>query len=129
MSLYEGKKGKEVDQSIDKYSAKFSDTQETRSPMDKQEVAKDRVENAQTMTETFYNLVTDFYEYGYGQSFHFTPLYDGKSLEECIADYEREAGKMIGAKPGMKIIVSKHALIECGAMFKVCIVSNECCCV
>lgn len=105
-SLYQESKGKAVDYSIKSYSAKFADTQETKRPVDKEEVVKVRIENAQVMTETFYNLVTDFYEFGYGQSFHFTPLYDSKSFEECIADYERDAGKMIGAKPGMKLLVS-----------------------
>lgn len=105
-SVYQEKSNR-VDNSIDWYMYKFADSQDTSSPsVDKEEVVQERVSTAHTMTETFYNLVTDFYEYGYGQSFHFTPLYDDKGFEECIADYEQEAGRMIGAKPGMKILVS-----------------------
>lgn len=107
-SLYQETKGKVVDRSIDVYSGQFADIQDVKTTVPKEEVVKIRVENADTMTETFYNLVTDFYEHGYGQSFHFTPLYDSKSFEVCIADYERDAGKMIGAKPGMKILVSSQ---------------------
>lgn len=106
-SVYQGSSNK-VDTSIDKYIHKFADSQDASNPgVDKDEVVQDRVSTAQTVTETFYNLVTDFYEYGYGQSFHFTPLYDDKTFEECIADYEQEAARMIGAKPGMKILVSQ----------------------
>ena len=106
-SIYHQETSTGVGNSIDKYTHKFVDSQDDGNPcVDKDEVVQDRVCTAQTMTETFYNLVTDFYEYGYGQSFHFTPLYDDKGFEECIADYEQEAGRMIGAKPGMKILVS-----------------------
>lgn len=98
-----------VGESIDEYTEKFADSQATGSPvLNKEEIVKDRLANAQTMSETFYNLVTDFYEYAWGQSFHFAPIYDDKPFEECIAEYEREAGKMLGAKPGMKILVSKY---------------------
>lgn len=65
-----------------------------------------RIADATTVTASFYNLVTDFYEYGYGQSFHFCPVFDGMTFTECIAEYERDLAKSIGAKPGMKILVS-----------------------
>lgn len=105
-SLCQGVKGN-VGEDMDKYTERFADSQDTGRPaMDKEKVVKKRLESAQTMSETFYNLVTDFYEYAWGQSFHFTPLYDDKSFEENIAEYERTVGKMLGAKPGMRILVS-----------------------
>ena len=101
-------KKKEVEQSINKYTAKYADQRPLEtSPVGKEEVAKDRVKNASSMTAAYFDLATDFYEYGYGQCFHFAPIYDGKPFEECLADYEREAGKLIRAKPGMKILVSR----------------------
>lgn len=109
-SVYQETTAKVVNRSIDTYSDKFADTQDPKNSVVKEEVVQVRIENAHTMTETFYNLVTDFYEYGYGKSFHFAPLYDAKSFEECITDYEKEVGKMIGAKAGMKILVSLTAL-------------------
>lgn len=39
---------------------------------------EERRHQAQSMTNAFYDLVTDFYEYGWGQSFHFAKLYKGK---------------------------------------------------
>jgi len=32
-----------------------------------------RQENYMTMVNSFYNMVTDLYEFGWGQSFHFAP--------------------------------------------------------
>ena len=92
----------EVDSTINEYSEKF----DTDNPEADKKLAQQRVQKAQTVTESFYNLVTDFYEYGWGQSFHFTPIYDEKSFDECIASYEHECARMIKAKPGMKILVS-----------------------
>ena len=97
-----------VHENMKKYDDKFADSQKSGdSAVDKEEVAKDRIENIESIADTFYNLVTDFYEYGYGQSFHFAPFYDGKTFKECIAECEREVGRMIGAKPGVKILVSE----------------------
>lgn len=105
-SLYQDTKGKvDVDQSIDKYSAKYADSQDTKRSADKKEVVKERVENSGNTAETFYNLVTDFYEYGWGPSFHFSPIYDGKSFEEYTADYEKDVGRLLQVKPGTKILV------------------------
>lgn len=38
-----------------------------------QESIQERRDKYQTMITNFYDLVTDFYEYGWGQSFHFGP--------------------------------------------------------
>ena len=99
-----------VDSTIDQYTEKYDDTQEAKKPATSEKSLKERIRKAETVTESFYNLVTDFYEYGWGQSFHFAPLYDEKSFEECIADYEKQCADMIKAKPGMKILVSKIEL-------------------
>jgi sterol 24-C-methyltransferase len=40
-------------------------------------------------TAAFYDLVTDFYEYGWGQSFHFAPRKAGEALAASIARLER----------------------------------------
>ena len=101
-----------VDSTIDQYTQKYDDAQGTEQPTADDNSVKERIQKAETVTEGFYNLVTDFYEYGWGQSFHFAPLYDEKSFEECIAAYEQKCGEMIKAKPGMKILVSYYDNIE-----------------
>ena len=85
---------------VSQYSAYYEDTSDAETRRNR------RIADATEVTASFYNLVTDFYEYGYGQSFHFSPVFDGMSFSECIAQYEREIGESIGAKPGMKILVS-----------------------
>lgn len=41
-----------------------------------------------TMVNEYYDLVTDFYEFGWGQNFHFAPRYHGESFYESIARHE-----------------------------------------
>jgi sterol 24-C-methyltransferase len=55
-------------------------------------------------TETFYNLITDFYEYGWGQSFHFGPKWASETFEQGIKRYEHWFASQIGAKKGMRIL-------------------------
>lgn len=58
----------------------------------------------QMITDTFYNLVTDFYEYGWGDSFHFAPRYKGESFKESIARHEYFLAKKLNMNPGEKVL-------------------------
>ena len=56
------------------------------------------------MVQAFYDLITDFYEYGWGRSFHFAPGKDGVSFEDCLTGHQHFLGEAIGLKPGMKVL-------------------------
>ncbi|MCY4431874.1 MAG: class I SAM-dependent methyltransferase [Rhodospirillales bacterium] len=56
------------------------------------------------MVEGFYDLITDFYQYGWGQSFHFAPGKDGVSFEEAIAHHQHLLAEALGLRPGMKVL-------------------------
>ena len=49
----------------------------------------------------YYDLVTDFYEYGWGKSFHFAPRVLGESFEASLARHEHYLAHMLGLRPGM----------------------------
>ena len=101
-----------VEGEVKRYVGRYMDSHsEGGQQMERGEALKKRRENAKDLATNFYSLVTDFYEYGYGHSFHFAPIYDGKTLPECIAVYEQTVAKLLGAKPGMKILVS--GLVVC----------------
>eukprot|EP01084_Bolivina_argentea_P248691 416052_1 len=44
--------------------------------------------NAQKFVDSFYNVVTDFYESGWGQSFHFAPRGKNETFRESIIRHE-----------------------------------------
>ena len=52
----------------------------------------------------FYNLVTDFYEYGWGDSFHFASRFRGESFNESIARHEFFLAKKLNLNPGEKVL-------------------------
>lgn len=60
--------------------------------------------NYMTMVNNFYDLVTDFYEYGWGQSFHFAPRWKGESFNESLARSEHFLAAQLQLKPGMQCL-------------------------
>jgi 24-methylenesterol C-methyltransferase len=61
-------------------------------------------EKVPDFVDTFYNLVTDIYEWGWGQSFHFSPSIPGKSHKDATRLHEEMAVDLIQVKPGQKIL-------------------------
>uniref|UniRef100_A0A2P2I5V3 Methyltransferase n=1 Tax=Hirondellea gigas TaxID=1518452 RepID=A0A2P2I5V3_9CRUS len=94
-----GKKGKTISD-MDGYDQTFA-----QKDLDK------RAEDAQSVTVKFYNLITDFYEYGWGESFHFATRYAGEAFDASIARHEHYLAAKIGLKPGDKVLD-----VGCGVM-------------
>ncbi|KAJ7967120.1 Methyltransferase [Quillaja saponaria] len=61
-------------------------------------------EKVPAFVDTFYNLVTDIYEWGWGQSFHFSPSIPGKSHRDATRIHEEMAVDLLNVKPGAKIL-------------------------
>ncbi|MBI5545258.1 MAG: methyltransferase domain-containing protein [Deltaproteobacteria bacterium] len=66
--------------------------------------AGERGHNASKVTRDFYQLATDFYEYGWGHSFHFAPRVRGETLKESITRYEHHLALRLGLAPGMRVL-------------------------
>ncbi|KAI3545145.1 hypothetical protein CTAM01_16619 [Colletotrichum tamarilloi] len=57
-----------------------------------------------SLTRQYYNLATDFYEYGFGQSFHFSRPSAGESFKQSIARHEHYLAHVIDIKKDMKVL-------------------------
>ncbi|KAJ1920971.1 Delta(24)-sterol C-methyltransferase [Mycoemilia scoparia] len=57
-----------------------------------------------TLVNTYYNLATDFYEYGWGESFHFARKSIGENFRESIRRHEHLLYSMAQIRPGMKVL-------------------------
>lgn len=66
--------------------------------------AEERLSGYARMVNHYYDLVTDFYEYGWGQSFHFAPRHRGESFPASIARHEFFLSAQLGLRPGMTVI-------------------------
>ena len=57
-----------------------------------------------SMVRRYFDLVTDFYEYGWGESFHFAPRRRNESFEESLRRHQRFIAESIDLKPGMRVL-------------------------
>jgi len=87
---------------IEKYNALFKEKDDAKGQS--AEKIQERQDKYMDMVNGYYDLVTDFYEYGWGQSFHFAPRYTGESFAASIARHEHFLASRLGLKPGMKCI-------------------------
>lgn len=55
------------------------------------------------LANKYYDLVTDFYEYGWGKSFHFAPRGSNESFPESLARHERNLAERLELRPGMRV--------------------------
>ncbi|KAJ4711594.1 Methyltransferase [Melia azedarach] len=65
---------------------------------------EERKANYTDMVNKYYDLVTSFYEFGWGESFHFAPRWKGESLKESIKRHEHFLALQLGLKPGQKVL-------------------------
>jgi sterol 24-C-methyltransferase len=77
---------------VDEYHSFHAGTVETRKA------------NYTQMVNDYYDLVTDFYEFGWGQSFHFAPRFKGESFDASLARHEMYLASVLGLKHGMKAL-------------------------
>lgn len=70
-------------------------------------IKADMREKTPELVDAFYNLVTDIYEWGWGQSFHFSPLLPGKDIKASEAVHEAYLPALLHVQPGQK-------LLDCG---------------
>jgi sterol 24-C-methyltransferase len=63
-----------------------------------------RKSHYESLISLYYNLVTDFYEYGWGESFHFAPRHSLEAFEQSIARAEHYLALRLGLKPGMTVL-------------------------
>ena len=56
------------------------------------------------LTRDYYDLATAFYEYGWGESFHFAPLYPDKPFKESIRLHETYLADRLDIAPGMRVL-------------------------
>ena len=95
---------KDVKSSVDQYANLFKGARNDVGKISTDESIQERKDKYQTMITNFYDLVTDFYEYGWGQSFHFGPRWKGEGFMESIKRAEYHLCSRLGMKPGMRAL-------------------------
>jgi len=69
-----------------------------------EDTLKKRKESYTNVVNDYYDLVTLFYEYGWGCSFHFAPMNNQDSFQTSIARHEHYLALKLGLKEEMKVL-------------------------
>jgi hypothetical protein len=72
---------------------------------DSSEMEARRKQEAMAVNNAYYDLATDFYEYGWGESFHFAALRPGESREHSTAKHEYYLALKMQLKKGHRVLV------------------------
>jgi len=94
----------EFQSSMSDYAQMFSGAREKTGAITDEESVELRKQRYDDMVNHFYNLVTDFYEWGWGQSFHFGPRFHNESFVESIKRAEYYLAARLGMKGGMRAL-------------------------
>eukprot|EP00871_Galdieria_phlegrea_P002572 jgi/Galph1/3315/GphlegSOOS_G1984.1 len=84
---------------IDEYNQMYSHGVESEQDKSLRESEKGKV-----MISDFYNLVSDFYEWGWAQSFHFAVIQKGEPFEASLQRYEYFLPYRLQIEPGQHIV-------------------------
>ena len=63
-----------------------------------------RKEHYRSLVNHYYDLVTDFYEYGWGQSFHFAPRKRGESFKASLLRHQHYLADRLKLEPGAEVL-------------------------
>lgn len=66
--------------------------------------AMDSQEDASRMVNNYYNLATDFYEYGWGTSFHFAHTATNESHADSMKRHEHRVAEHLGVKASDRVL-------------------------
>lgn len=84
----------------------FSDTVDRyRKLHDDGETSADERKGAySTLVNQYYDLVTDFYELGWGESFHFAPRFEHEKFRDSLQRHERFLARHLRLSPGDEVM-------------------------
>jgi sterol 24-C-methyltransferase len=100
-------KGDEFKSSVTDYENMFGGARTSTGAITSEESVNLRKQRYADMVNHFYNLVTDFYEWGWGQSFHFAPRFHNETFNESL----KRAEYFLAARLGMN---SKTKALDVG---------------
>lgn len=92
-SLKDNQRASGVASTVGEYERRFNLDQRSRV----------EISDYETVNNLYYDLVTDFFEFGWGRSFHFAPRVPGESFKASLARHERYLAQRLGLEPGMVV--------------------------
>ncbi len=86
------------------YKSTVQDTVREYRGLHDQSSVDDRKAQYDQLVNQYYDLVTDFYEYGWGQSFHFAPRRKREPFSDSLLRHERFLSDKLGLRSGHQVL-------------------------
>lgn len=96
-----GKDHKAQQAAVDEY---FKHWDNKGSAEETDETRQARRDEYATLTRHYYNLATDLYEYGWGQSFHFSRFSKGEPFRQALARHEHYLALKMNLQENMRVL-------------------------
>jgi len=93
-----------VQNSVLKYEELYDGARKKVGTTSKDDSVEQRSKEYKTLVNSFYNLVTDFYQMGWGQSFHFAPRFKNETFTESIKRAEYFLALQMGISEKSKVL-------------------------
>ncbi|KAB5589897.1 Sterol 24-C-methyltransferase [Ceratobasidium theobromae] len=84
--------------------ANYTGFWEKNAAHDGEDHKNNRVDNYNDVVNGYYDGVTELFEYGWGQSFHFSRFYKGEAFMQSLARHEHHLALKMNLKPGMRVL-------------------------
>jgi len=97
-------KREKVKESIAGYETLFAGVRNEVGTVSNKDSIEHREREYKTMVNSFYDLVTDFYEWGWGQSFHFAPRLLDETFEQSILRAEYYLALRANIQPTSRVL-------------------------
>lgn len=94
----------EFHSSVNEYENMFSGARNDHGAISTEASITERRDKYADMVNHFYNLVTDFYEYGWGQSFHFAPRFKNEDFLQSIRRAEYYLALRLGVQSSQRLL-------------------------
>ena len=66
--------------------------------------SRDNARSHSALVSRYYDIVTPFYEYAWGNSFHFSPRRAGERLADAHRRHEEGVARLLDLRPGMRVV-------------------------
>ncbi len=63
-----------------------------------------RKDGYEDMVKGYYDLVTDIFEHGWGESFHFAPRFEGEAFHASVSRHQHFLAHRMNLQPGMRVL-------------------------
>jgi hypothetical protein len=93
-----------VEDSIITYETLYAGARKENGRSSTNDSIRSRAKKYQTLVNSFYDLVTDFYVFGWGQSFHFAPRKVGETFNESILRTEHYVALRTHIEPTSRVL-------------------------